>query len=209
MAPRMWAYAHGDLSGGGGIGSPLRGSPSSLPPVARFEPPWAYAHRDFSGGGGIGSPLRGSPSSLPPVARFEPPWAYAHRDFSGGGGIRTHVGYSPAGFQDRCIQPLCHPSGGRPGPRMRILGGTGALLAGQDTAVRAVNPSGRVGQRVAGTGLASLAFRRCRNHVGMWDRTSGVGCPETVWAGPFRLRVDTGSWIGGTHTGGRANGDKR
>lgn len=29
---------------------------------------------------------------------------------SGGSGIRTHEVSPPAGFQDRCIQPLCHPS---------------------------------------------------------------------------------------------------
>jgi hypothetical protein len=29
---------------------------------------------------------------------------------SGGGGIRTHEGLHPAGFQDRCLQPLGHPS---------------------------------------------------------------------------------------------------
>ncbi len=29
----------------------------------------------------------------------------------GGGGIRTLEGFHLAGFQDRCIQPLCHPSG--------------------------------------------------------------------------------------------------
>gem|GEM_PF-4382511 len=28
----------------------------------------------------------------------------------GGGEIRTHEGLRPAGFQDQCIQPLCHPS---------------------------------------------------------------------------------------------------
>lgn len=28
----------------------------------------------------------------------------------GGSGIRTHEVSPPAGFQDRCIQPLCHPS---------------------------------------------------------------------------------------------------
>ncbi len=31
----------------------------------------------------------------------------------GGGGIRTHETFRPAGFQDQCIQPLCHPSGHR------------------------------------------------------------------------------------------------
>ena len=30
----------------------------------------------------------------------------------GGGGIRTLEGVCPAGFQDRCNRPLCHPSGG-------------------------------------------------------------------------------------------------
>ena len=30
---------------------------------------------------------------------------------NGGGGIRTHEeDEPPAGFQDRCIQPLCHPT---------------------------------------------------------------------------------------------------
>ena len=29
----------------------------------------------------------------------------------GGSGIRTHGALRPAGFQDRCIRPLCHPSG--------------------------------------------------------------------------------------------------
>ena len=34
------------------------------------------------------------------------------RPISGGGGIRTHEPGLPAtGFQDRRIQPLCHPSG--------------------------------------------------------------------------------------------------
>src|SRR6266550_4162816 len=28
----------------------------------------------------------------------------------GGGEIRTHEAFRPAGFQDRCNQPLCHPS---------------------------------------------------------------------------------------------------
>ncbi len=33
------------------------------------------------------------------------------RPFDGrGGGIRTHETLRPAGFQDQCIQPLCHPS---------------------------------------------------------------------------------------------------
>jgi hypothetical protein len=32
------------------------------------------------------------------------------RNFNGGSGIRTHEVLPPAGFQDRCIQPLCHPS---------------------------------------------------------------------------------------------------
>ena len=30
----------------------------------------------------------------------------------GGGGIRTLETLRPAGFQDQCIQPLCHPSAG-------------------------------------------------------------------------------------------------
>ena len=30
--------------------------------------------------------------------------------FGGSGEIRTHGGFPHAGFQDRCIQPLCHPS---------------------------------------------------------------------------------------------------
>ena len=54
----------------------------------------------------------------------------------GGGGIRTHEGLlTLAGFQDRCIQPLCHPSGGgivaaapRRFNRIRLfLGGTRAF----------------------------------------------------------------------------------
>ena len=28
----------------------------------------------------------------------------------GGGEIRTHEAFRPSGFQDRRIQPLCHPS---------------------------------------------------------------------------------------------------
>ena len=30
--------------------------------------------------------------------------------FGGGGGIRTHETFRPAGFQDQCDRPLCHPS---------------------------------------------------------------------------------------------------
>ena len=35
----------------------------------------------------------------------------AVRDTGGRGGIRTHGCLHIAGFQDRCIRPLCHPSG--------------------------------------------------------------------------------------------------
>jgi hypothetical protein len=43
-----------------------------------------------------------------PLSEFEAP---VSSKISGGGGIRTHEGRSPAGFQDRCLQPLGHPSG--------------------------------------------------------------------------------------------------
>jgi hypothetical protein len=41
-------------------------------------------------------------------------WYFFHNSFfltGGGGEIRTHEAFRPAGFQDRCNQPLCHPSG--------------------------------------------------------------------------------------------------
>ena len=39
----------------------------------------------------------------------KPPFSSVDRD-GGGGGIRTRETLRPVGFQDRCIQPLCHPS---------------------------------------------------------------------------------------------------
>ncbi len=42
--------------------------------------------------------------------------AIENRKLDGGGGeIRTHEAFRPAGFQDRCNQPLCHPSRNRSG----------------------------------------------------------------------------------------------
>src|SRR6266496_3820741 len=37
--------------------------------------------------------------------------SFAFYEGNGGGEIRTHEAFRPAGFQDRCNQPLCHPSG--------------------------------------------------------------------------------------------------
>src|SRR6266516_2921599 len=42
--------------------------------------------------------------------------AIENRKLDGGGGeIRTHEAFRPAGFQDQCNQPLCHPSRNRSG----------------------------------------------------------------------------------------------
>jgi len=43
------------------------------------------------------------------VSRSREPTRWGSHD-GGGSGIRTHETLRPAGFQDRCIQPLCHPS---------------------------------------------------------------------------------------------------
>jgi hypothetical protein len=50
----------------------------------------------------------------------------------GGGEIRTHETFRPSGFQDRRIQPLCHPSletGSRELCHRSVVG-QGAALAG-------------------------------------------------------------------------------
>ena len=36
--------------------------------------------------------------------------AFLYYEFGGSGEIRTHEPFRAAGFQDRCIQPLCHAS---------------------------------------------------------------------------------------------------
>jgi hypothetical protein len=53
---------------------------------------------------------------------------------NGGGGIRTHgAPKTPAGFQDRCIRPLCHPSigsqsAGFPADRLPLAAGRGGRV---------------------------------------------------------------------------------
>ncbi len=47
----------------------------------------------------------------------------------GRGGIRTHEAFRPAGFQDRCIRPLCHPSDGSAVYTIRIRLRTQSLPA--------------------------------------------------------------------------------
>ncbi len=45
--------------------------------------------------------------------KWEPLYEVTHR-VGGGGGIRTHGELPHAGFQDRCLKPLGHPSVSRP-----------------------------------------------------------------------------------------------
>ena len=59
--------------------------------------------------GSIRIELRSNPTRE--FKRPGPPLCWRTRPFeSRGGGIRTHETLRFAGFQDQCIQPLCHPS---------------------------------------------------------------------------------------------------
>ena len=66
----------------------------------------------------VGFDTRSAVGRLPPKSTDQPRWQDSLRRLGqsrigsngGGSGIRTHEGISPAGFQDRCIRPLCHPS---------------------------------------------------------------------------------------------------
>ena len=60
----------------------------------------------FSTGGRVVS--MGDPSLIKSVVRRKG-WAY-WSELGGGGEIRTRGPLRAAGFQDRCIRPLCHPS---------------------------------------------------------------------------------------------------
>ena len=51
--------------------------------------------------------------ALEPVGRMLAKLVSTITVFGGGGEIRTHGPFTDAGFQDRCIRPLCHPSSGR------------------------------------------------------------------------------------------------
>ncbi len=59
------------------------------------------------------------------IARCEQGSVCEHKPLpppSGRGGIRTHGGLPLAGFQDRCIQPLCHPTGVEKGCWLSAIG---------------------------------------------------------------------------------------
>ena len=78
---------------------------------------------------------------------------------SGGGGIRTHESFRPAGFQDRCLQPLGHPSGGGtvadPGRRRTSADGYAALASRGAPVQRSHGPA------------AALPWARCANQYAM------------------------------------------
>ena len=70
--------------------------------------------------------------------------------FGGEGGIRTHEGLQTlAGFQDQCIQPLCHLSFEVPAVRRRILAAGRGLFNTRQPAARAgwVGPAGAAVER--------------------------------------------------------------
>ena len=95
-------------SGEGGIGSPLRGSPSSRPEVARFEPPLAER-------GGLASPRCAGLAELAPCGRS------VRTPFSGEGGIRTPKPVRAPVFETGAL-PFCHLSECRlPGCSRKLL----------------------------------------------------------------------------------------
>ena len=71
------------------------------------------------GGDGARRPRAALPLLAPGCIRpprFRPPSSRRGQgpaETGGWGGIRTHEGLPPAGFQDRCLQPLGHPSAAR------------------------------------------------------------------------------------------------
>ncbi len=130
--------------GGGGMGSALRASPSSLPSVARFEPTWAFALLPTEGVGwaqrfalrrarslrSLGSNPRGlSPyfqrrgwdglsasrfAELAPFGRSVRTHVGFRPTSNGGGGIRTHVGLRPPVFKTGAFSRSATPPGATP-----------------------------------------------------------------------------------------------